>query len=164
MDISKFQKDREAKLSAFKKDNEELKAKYAALLSQALNERDSEKQAELIRQILEVNSSLAANVRAFISDQTSYDPKMSEKLTAELVAYQNQYNSIQKSKDVNTTLNMILHENQNKLESLVFQFNFFLVFLILGILVLLYFIFKTPGDIIPIWMQAQPPSILEPPQ
>lgn len=161
MDIIQFQKHRDTELATFKRENELMKEKYANLLSSAVNERDSEKQGELVRQILEVNSGLASELRNFIATQSqkSYDSQAIDKLTQELIAYQQDYDKLQKSKDTTTTLNMILNENNLRLSSMRFQFNILLGALLFGILLTVYLILRTSFST---GLQVQPQSILAP--
>ena len=163
MDIIQFQKQRDTDLAKFKRENEALKEKYANLLSSAVNERDSEKQGELVRQLLDVNSSLASELRYFIATQSqkSVDSKAIDELTQELIAYQQDYDKLQKSKDTTTTLNMILNENNIRVSSMRFQFNVLLAVLLIGILFTIFLIFRTSGAF-PTLMPTQPQSILAP--
>ena len=160
MDIIQFQKNRDTELSSFKRENELLKEQYSTLLSSAVNERDPAKQGELVRQILGVNSSLASELRDFIATQSqkSYDSKAIDELTNELIAYQQDYDKLQKTKDATTTLNMILNENNIRLSSMRFQFNILLGALLISILLTVFLILRTST----IMMQFQPQNILAP--
>jgi hypothetical protein len=142
MDIIAYQKQRDSDLAEFEQQYSILKQKYTETLSQASHEQDIEKQAELIKNVLEINSNLAADVRAFISKtHTDYDPKSVQHLTDDLVKYQEEYLKIQQSNDMNTTLNMILNEDHKKVSDMKLNLNVYIGIIITGIITILVYIF-----------------------
>lgn len=145
MDIKQYQKDRKNELASFKRDYDELKLKYNRLLNEAVYEKDKSIQDQLVKQVLSVNSEIAEHVREFISGSTDkFDTTMIYSLTNELIAYQNEATEIKNSTDKISALQRVLNKKSTKLESIRWEFNMFLSFLIGGIIVVLYLIFTTP--------------------
>ena len=143
----------------FHKQYETLKQKYVALVQQALNEQDSEKQQVLIQQILDTNTLLASEVREYISSKTTTQPDQEElsELTQELLRIQEEFMKIQKAKDQKITLEMILNENQTKLFNMKWKLNIFLILLGLSILYILFMIFRLSMPTLP---SIQTPQLL----
>ena len=141
------------------KQYQSLKQKYVALVQQALNEQDSEKQQVLIQQILDTNSLLASEVREYISSKTSTQPDQEElsELTQELLRIQEEFMKIQKAKDQKTTLEIILNENQTKLFNMKWKLDIFLILLGFCILYILFMIFRLS---IPTLPSIQTPQLL----
>jgi hypothetical protein len=144
MDINQYQKDRNAELSAFKKEYTDMKVQYTNLLTQAVYERDPSAQASLVKQVLEINSTLAAHVREFLSESTGkFDPKTIADLTDDIIRYQKEYTEIKNASDKTKTLQNILNKETVKLEATRSEFNIFLGLLLGGILIVLILIFTT---------------------
>ena len=142
MDIKAFEKQRDAELNTFDTEYNSLKQKYTGALNDAIHEEDPQKQAELVTYILEINSNLASEVRAFVSNLgEKYDPKAIQHLTDDLVKYQEEYTKIKQSNDMVKTLELILHADNNKLKGLKFQMNLYVGLLILGIAIIIMLIF-----------------------
>lgn len=149
MDIIQYQKDRETELGTFQSSYNDLKTKYASLLSEAIYETDPANQAQLVQQILQVNGELSSEVRAFIAQsgqKEGYDPKVLEEINQDLVTYQNQYAEIKSTSDMVVTLQNILNAKQNDLGNLRQKYNIFIGLLILAILIILFLIFRTPAQ------------------
>jgi hypothetical protein len=115
----------------------ETKKTYYDLMMKVKNEKDPSKQSELISSLLEINSNLAKLVREKIQD--NYEPY---DLLPELKKIQKEYLQIQESKDKKITLEMILNEKENQMNSKKFQFNILLFFIILSIIIILYIIIQ----------------------
>ncbi len=150
MDIIEYQKSRDKELQEFQESYGQLKARYSTLLSDAIYEQDPQKQAELVNSVLQVNSELASEVRAFISkagDDSGYDPKTLDNLTADLLKFQQEYEEVRKSNDMVKTLDMILNQQKHKFEQITSQFNWLLGLLILAIVVVIFLIFRTSTSI-----------------
>ena len=128
-----------------------LKEQYYKLIGEALNESNTEKQQEIIKQILDTNTLLATEIRSYISEQTQKpnNPEELQQLTNELLNIQKEFLKIQETKDYKTTLEMILHNDQSKLFNLKTKLNIFLVLLGLSILYILYMIFRLSMPILP---------------
>jgi hypothetical protein len=142
MDIISYQKQRDADLKEFEEQYGALKEKYMAAISSAVYEDDIQKQAEFVKTVLELNANLSSEVRAFVSKiGDNYDPKAVQHLTDDLIKYQEEYASIQHANDMTKTLEMILHEDQSKIKDIRFQFNLYIGLLIIGIAIILFYIF-----------------------
>lgn len=139
MDISQVQKQRDAELEKFKQEYSESKQKYLELMQESTQEPDSEKQAVLVGQVLEINSELAKQVRDFVHSQPESG---NTDLTSELIKIQKEYNEIGQSTDRRKTLEMILNEDRNKVQRLKWQFDIVIFFLILSICVILFIILR----------------------
>lgn len=139
MDISQVQKQRDSELEKFKQEYSESKQKYLGLMQESTQELDSEKQAVLVGQVLEINSELAKQVREFVHSQPESG---NTDLTSELIKIQKEYNEIGQSTDRRKTLEMILNEDHNKVQKLKWQFDIVIFFLILSICVILFIILR----------------------
>jgi hypothetical protein len=141
MDIIAFEKQRESDLKQFESTYAELRDKYMRTLAEAVNELDPQKQGDLINTVLEINTNLSAELRAFIAGHETYNSDDVKKLTDDLVRYQEEHTKIKQSEDMKKTLEMILNEDQNKLNDMKFQFNIYIGLLVLGIVTILFYIF-----------------------
>ena len=112
------------------------KEAYYTALREA-QQASPDKQPELIQHVLDLNSELAKQVREYIAS----DPE-SPDLTAELKKIQKEFLRLQKEDDRKKTLDMILHEDRNKIKSLRWQFDILLVLLGLAIVTILYMIIR----------------------
>lgn len=128
-----------------------LKEQYYKLISEALNESDTEKQQNIIKQILDTNTLLATEIRTYISQETQKpnNPEELQQLVNELLNIQKEFLKIQETKDYKTTLEMILHNDQSRLFNLKTKLNIFLVLLGLSIVYILYMIFRLSMPILP---------------
>jgi len=128
-----------------------LKEQYYKLIGEALNEDDTIKQEDIIKQILDTNTLLATEIRTYISEQTQKpnNPEELQELTNELLNIQKEFLKIQETKDYKTTLDIILHNDQSKLFNLKTKLNIFLVLLGLSIIYILYMIFRLSMPTLP---------------
>lgn len=128
-----------------------LKEQYYKLISEALNEHDTTKQQDIIKQILDTNTLLATEIRTYISQETQKpnNPEELQQLTNELLNIQKEFLKIQETKDYKTTLEMILHNDQSRLFNLKTKLNIFLVLLGLSIVYILYMIFRLSMPTLP---------------
>ena len=128
-----------------------LKEQYYKLIGEALNESNTEKQQDIVKQILDTNTLLATEIRTYISEQTqsSNNPEELQQLTNELLNIQKEFLKIQETKDYKTTLEMILHNDQSRLFNLKTKLNIFLVLLGLSIVYILYMIFRLSMPTLP---------------
>lgn len=144
MDISQYQKDRASELKKFRKEYSDLKSTYSQLLTQAVYETDTGKQAGLVKQILSTNSGLAQHVREFVqSSKGKFDPALISELTADIIRYQKEFDAIQSASDKSAALQNILNKEKIQLNELHSQFNIWLGVLLGGIVIILVLIFKT---------------------
>jgi hypothetical protein len=146
MDIQQYQKDRGAELKAFKKEYDDLKVQYTSVLTQAIYEKDPDAQNELIKQVLDINSQLAAHVRDFVGQANGkFDPKTISDLTKEIVAYQKEYAEIKEATNKTEVLQRVLNRESQALNIMIGEFNIFF-YLLLGLsLFIVILIFMTPG-------------------
>lgn len=146
MDIQQYQKDRAAELKVFKKEYDELKVQYTTVLTQAIYEKDPDAQNELIKQVLDINSQLAAHVRDFVGQANGkFDPKTISDLTNEILAYQKEYEEIKSATNRTEVLQRVLSRENEKLNIIMGEFNIFFYMLLGMILVIVVLIFMTPG-------------------
>lgn len=147
MDVLKFRDSRETELNDFKKQYNFLKTEYTSVLSSAINEKDPEKQQDLIQQVLSINSSIADEVRNIIGklNQGSYgfEPKELNDLTNDLIQYQKDYENIEQSRDKVNTLKLIHTSTSKKLDSATTMYNIYVAILIGLSFFIIYLVFKT---------------------
>ena len=144
MDIIKYQKDREQDLAIFQKEYNELKAQYSTYLTQAVHETDTKKQAEVVKQILSVNSSLAQHVREFISTSNGkFNKELLTKLTEDIIRYQKEYQQIQNASNKTSALQGILNKEKNDLDALYTKFDMWLYILLGLIAVVILLLLRT---------------------
>jgi hypothetical protein len=144
MDIGKYQRDRDSELKAFQKEYSELKTQYNTLLSRAVYETDTGKQADLVKQVLSINSGLAQHVREFVqSSRGKFDPALISELTADIIRYQKEFEAIQTSSDKAVALKNVLDKEKNQLNTLHSQFDLYLGVLLGGVVLILILIFRT---------------------
>jgi len=139
-----YKKDRDQELKTFQKEYDELKIQYTTFLTQAVHESDPSKQADLVKQILSINSSLAQHVREFIQNSRGkFDSDIIAKLTNDILQYQKEFEQIQKSSNKAQVLREILNKEKTELNALHEQFNAWLYAILGAILFLLVLIFRT---------------------
>jgi len=144
MDIINYRKKREQDLAVFNKEYAQMKNQYVNFLNKAIYEQDSSKQAELIKQVLAVNSGLAQYVREFIKESKgAFDSALLDKLTKEILQYQKEYQQLQMASDKTQTLRGILNKEKTELEALQKSFDFWLYALLGAIGIVLILIFRT---------------------
>jgi len=144
MDIAQYQKDRASELATFQKEYTEIKVKYTSSLTQAIYETDSTKQAELVKQVLSINSELANHVRTFVQESRGkFDPALISELTADIIRYQKEFEAIEKSSDKTKSLRSILNKEQEELSVLHKSFNIYIGLFLALIAVVLILLFRT---------------------
>ena len=147
MDVQKFRNSREAELADFKKQYNFLKTEYSSVLSSAIQEKDPASQQELVQHVLQLNSSMASELRDIITKlnqgSTGFDPKELDQLTTDLVQYQKDYEEIEKSKDKVNTLKLIRGANDKKLGTAMTMYNVYIAILVGLSFITAYFVFRT---------------------
>ncbi len=147
MDVKRFRDSRETELSDFKKQYNFLKSEYSSVLSSAIQESDPASQQNLIQQVLQLNSSLADEVRSIVSKlnqgSQGFDPKELDDLTKDLIQYQKDYAELEHSKDKVNTLKMIKESNSKKLGLAKTMFNVYVIIFIILAFIVAYLVFKT---------------------
>ena len=159
MDINQYQKDRESELQNFKKEYADSRAEYTRLLSSAVYEPDPEKQSDLVKQVMELNTQLSASIRAFIGESSGkFDPKTISDMTNEIIMYQKEYNDLKEGETKQASFQSIYDREEEKLSRTRSQFNLFLSMMLAGIAFIIMMIFMTPsGPLIPT-QEFQSPS------
>ena len=145
MDVKEFQSSRQKTLDDFRKTYNHLKTSYSQAVLSAIQEKDPEKQNELIQVALLANSTMTEEIRAMITEmsksQDGFSPKTLDELTNDLVEYQKQYQDIQQNKDRYNTL--IYGSNAEKLQSATNMFYVYLGALVLLCIVIVVLIIRT---------------------
>lgn len=147
MDIQKFRDSREQELAEFKKQYNFLKTEYSGALLSAIQESDPAAQQALIQQVLQLNSSMAEEVRSILGklNQGSgrIDPKELNDLTKDLIQYQKDYEEIEQSQDKVNTLKKIRGTNETKLRLATNMYYVYVAIFIVLLFVVAFLIFKT---------------------
>jgi hypothetical protein len=147
MDIKEFTDSRNSQLADFQKQYSYLKTEYSTAVLAAIQETDPEKQQTLIERILAVNQELSSQLKDILGvlnkGSESFDSKTLSDLTADLIAYQKEFQDIQASNDRLTTLKRIQAINSKKLGSVQTTYYVYLGALILLSLVIVYLVIKS---------------------
>jgi DNA-dependent RNA polymerase auxiliary subunit epsilon len=142
MDVLRYQVGRQKELEDFQKEYADLKIQYSQLLTQAAYESDTSKQAELIKQVLSVNSTLAQHVRDFVQKSSGkFDRELISKLSSDIIRYQKEFTDIQSSSNKSRTLQLMLNKERSQLVDLDNSFFMWLCILLglIGIVLMLIF-------------------------
>jgi hypothetical protein len=149
MESKIFKDSRDATLSEFRTRYDTLRTQYSSALLSAIQERDSDKQQELIQEILAVNEEMTAEVRGILEvlnkGTKSYNTTIIDNLTQDLINYQKQNLEIKESKDKVMTLKIIQSSSKEKIETANQLYMFYLIALIGLIFVVGYLAIRTPG-------------------
>jgi hypothetical protein len=113
----------------------ETKQKYYDTMREA-QQAGPDKQPELIQHLLDLNSELAKQVREFIASEPDHN------IQPELKKIQQEYLKVKESTDRKKTIDMILNEDQHKIQNMKWQFNLLLFFLGLSIVTIVYMIIR----------------------
>jgi hypothetical protein len=152
MEVKEFQDSRNAELESFKKQYQLLKKEYSDALMSAINERDPNKQQELIQRVQQTNTSLASELHGIISilnkGTSGFDAKELDDLTNDLIKYQKEYAEIEKSNDKVKTLKAILNTTKANLKNATYMYYIYIAILILLAFYIGYLVLRTT------WSQA----------
>ena len=147
MDIQRFRHSRDSELSDFRKQYNFLKTQYSSVLTSAIQENDPQSQQNLIQQVLQINSSLADELRSIISKlnqgSEGFNPKELSQLTSDLIQYQKDYAELEQSRDKVNTLKLIRESNNKKINSASFIFNIYIAIFVALSFIVAYLVFKT---------------------
>jgi hypothetical protein len=147
MDAKEFRDSRISQLSEFEKQYSTLKAEYSRLVIAAIQEQDSQKQQELVTQVLGLNSEMSEQIRGILSalnkGSGSFDPKTLDELTQELILYQKQYTEIEEGKDRVNTLKLIHSSTKQRFEDAQTMYTFYLVALIVLCFLIVFLIIRS---------------------
>ena len=152
MDVKKFQDARSKELESFEKTMGNLKTEYNTTLRSAIQETDREKQNDNIQEVLSLNASMVSEIHSILSilrqhGDSEFNQKTLDNLTQDLIKYQKEYDDIQKGKDREQTLKMILASTKKKYEETSWMFTFYLAALILLSFIILILIIKNSFSI-----------------
>ena len=149
MEVREFQDSRKAELDAFQKQYTTLKEQYSSALSSAINEKDPEKQQELIGQVQSLNTQMADEIRGILGilnkGAEGFDPKTLDSLTADLITYQKDYAEIERTKDRVNTLKLIHSGTLKDLQSATYWYYVYIAILILLCIVVAFQVWKVPS-------------------
>jgi uncharacterized membrane protein (DUF106 family) len=151
MEAKNFKTSRDSRLAEFQTEYDKLRTQYSSALLSAIQEEDSQKQQELIQEVLNVNSEMTAQVRTILGvlsqGTRSVDTSSLDKLTKDLIDYQKQHNEIQQSEDKVKTLKMIQSTTQEKIDNAYWMYMFYLFALIGLIFIVSFLVLRTPSSI-----------------
>lgn len=150
MEVREFQDSRNAELDSFQKQYISLKQQYSSTLSSAINEKDPEKQQELIGQVQSLNTQMADEVRSILGvlnkGSEKFDPKTLDSLTDDLIRYQKDYAEIEKTKDRVNTLKLIHSGTLKDLAGATYWYYIYIVILILLCIIVAFQVWKVPSS------------------
>ena len=118
------------------------KEAYYSVMREA-REASPDKQPELIQHLLDMNSELAKEVREYIA-QTPTDS--APDLKPELLRIQKEFHKLKETSDRKKTLDMILDQDQHKINTLQWQYNLLLFFLGLSVITIIYMVIRLGGQ------------------
>jgi len=158
MEVRAFQDSRKAELDAFQKQYTTLKEKYSSALSSAINEKDPEKQQELISEVQSLNTQMADEVRVILGvlnkGAEGFDPKTLDSLTSDLIKYQKDYAEIERTKDRVNTLKLIHAGTLKDLESATYWYYIYIAVLILLCIIVAFQVWKVPSSGMFSWIRS----------
>jgi hypothetical protein len=131
MDLLAFTDSRRTDLQNFQTEYDGLKTQYSTTISAAIQEPDPAAQNTLIQKVLTLNQNMSAAIRDIIGKlnkgTSEVDTATVDKLTADLIKYHQDYQTLQQSMDKLQTLKMMEATTSNKLISAVSAYNIYLV-------------------------------------
>jgi hypothetical protein len=131
MDLRAFEDSRKTDLQNFQTQYSALKSKYSTTISSAIQEPDPAAQNTLIQTVLSLNQNMTDEIRGIITKlnqgTAEIDTATLDELTADLIKYQQDYQTLKQSMDKLQTLKMIEATTTNKLKSAVSFYNIYLV-------------------------------------
>jgi len=131
MDLRAFADSRKTDLQNFQTQYTALKTKYSTTISAAIQEPDPAAQNTLIQKVLSINQNMTDEIRGIVTKlsqgTTEIDTATLDELTADLIKYQQDYQTLKQSMDKLQTLKMIEATTTNKLKSAVSFYNIYLV-------------------------------------
>ena len=162
MDIKQFQDSRKSQLDEFEKQYSYLKSEYATALKSSIAETDPATQQELVTRVQQINEEMSGELRDILGvlnkGAESFDPTTIDKLTQDLIKYQEDYKKIQQSQDRLKTLKLILNTNKTTLLEANWAYNLYIGLIILLCFVIVFFIMRIkPSEIVSSVTQAVSP-------
>lgn len=119
---------------------------YKRLVLAAIQEKDSEKQQDLIQRILEINADISQDIRDELTklhSKSSSAADIIQNLTDQLLEYQKQYAEIQQSNNKIVTLRMIYADSKQKLDQVESMYNVYLIGIIVLCIIIGILVIKT---------------------
>jgi hypothetical protein len=148
MEIKQFENERNEKISAFQKSYNSLKTEYSSTLLAAIQEKDPERQQQLISRVLQINSDLSEAIRETVTDMNKGTDRINsttlDKLTQDLIQYQKQYQDIQDTKNKVETLKRIYSTDEQKFKDASMMYNIYLFALLIVIFLIIFLVISTP--------------------
>ena len=139
MDIKQFQDSRKSQLDEFEKQYSYLKSEYSSALKSSITETDPASQQELVTRVQQINEEMSGELRDILGvlnkGAESFDTTTIDKLTEDLIKYQEDYKKIQQSQDRLKTLKLILNTTKSNLVQTTWAY-----YLYIGLIVLLCFV------------------------
>lgn len=131
MDLQVFDDTRKTDLQNFQTQYSALKTQYSTSISAAIQETDPAAQNTLIQKVLTLNQNMSDAIRGIVTKlnqgTSEIDTATVDQLTADLIKYQQDYQTLKQSMDKLQTLKMISATTTDKLMSAVSAYNIYLV-------------------------------------
>jgi len=131
MDIQVFDDSRKTDLQNFQTQYDSLKAQYSSTITAAIREPDPAAQNTLIQKVLTLNQNMSDAIRDIVGKlnkgTSDIDTATVDQLTADLIKYQQDYQTLKQSMDKLQTLKMIEATTSSKLMSAISAYNIYLV-------------------------------------
>jgi hypothetical protein len=147
MDVKAFEKTRNDKLDAYKKEYSEKKRDYTFTMDAAIQEGDPKAQNELIQTVLFMNTQLSDFLKEMISDINKGDNSINSatvnQLNGELIKYQQEFQAVKESEDKIKTLKILQGTTSGLVDTALKTYYIYLVVIGLLILISVYFTIKT---------------------
>jgi len=141
MDIQLFDDARKTDLQNFQTQYTALKTQYSTAISAAIQEQDPASQNTLIEKVLATNKNLSEAIRGILTSlnkgTTEIDTVTVDKLTADLIRYQKDYQTLKSSMDRLQTLKMIQATTSGNLSAAISAYNVYIIALCLLCLVVI---------------------------
>jgi hypothetical protein len=141
MDIQLFDDARKTDLQNFQTQYTALKTQYSTTISAAIQEQNPASQNTLIEKVLATNKNLSEAIRGILTalnkGTAEIDTVTVDKLTADLIRYQKDYQTLKSSMDKLQTLKMIQATTSGNLSDAISAYNVYIIALCLLCLVVI---------------------------
>jgi hypothetical protein len=141
MDIQLFDDARKTDLQNFQTQYTALKTQYSTTISAAIQEQNPASQNTLIEKVLATNKNLSEAIRGILTSlnkgTTEIDTVTVDKLTADLIRYQKDYQTLKSSMDKLQTLKMIQATTSGNLSDAISAYNVYIIALCILCLVVI---------------------------
>ena len=148
MEVKEFERARNKRLGEFESHYDYLKQQYLQTLHTAIQETDPSKQQDSVNKVLQINSDLSNEIRGILTDMSKTTEGedtsvITEKLTQDLIQYQQDFQKIKQGKDRVQTLKSIYANDSQKLSEVTTMYNIYLASLIGLSFFIVYLAFRT---------------------